>query len=266
MEQIGEPVATAKAVLIRQLGEQKVVSAGPEYDRVVDLWDASHSQHPSIVVLCETVIDVQACVQAAPSHGISLSVRGGGHGPKGRSIRGDIVVDLARMSGVKVEGETATISGAATNQDVANATAQHGLTASIGIVGTVGAIGLITGGGYGYTSAKCGLAVDNILGAEMVTADGRIVDVNANREPDLFWAIRGGGGNFGVVTKLKIRLWNIPDISDGAFAVPWSNAPDALEALGRAMALFPDELTIMPALVAPPNGPLGLVLHHTFLW
>ena len=264
MAQLHERGEQATFALSQRLDGHKVVASGPEYDRVVNLWDAGHAQHPRTVVLCETASDVQACVQAAINHNVSLSVRAGGHGPNGRSIRGDIVVDLGRMSMVQIEGHTAVLSGAAMNQDVADATSQHGLTASIGLVGTVGAIGLITGGGYGYTSGTSGLGSDNILAAEMVTADGRIVDVDDTHEPDLFWAIRGGGGNFGVITKLRIRLWSIPDMSDGIIAFRWSTAADVLDAFGRAVDLFADELTVMPFLISPPNGPLGLLLHHAF--
>ena len=251
-------------MLTAQLGETKVVSAGPAFDKALHIWNAAVVFCPKIVVLCESTSDIQASILTARTCGLSLSVRGGGHDWAGRSIRGELVLDLTRMRDVEVHGHIATVGGGATSTDVAEEVSSHGLMAITGIIGSVGIAGLALGGGYGHLTARFGLALDNILGAEMVLADGRVVQVDATHEPDLFWAIRGGGGNFGVVTRLQLQLHAVKDISDGVISFPWVQAKEVAKSYNALVASLPDSLTLMPTFFAAPDGTLSFVLHYAW--
>jgi FAD/FMN-containing dehydrogenase len=259
-----DSIRNASRMLIDQLGDKKVVSSGANYEESRDIWNAAVDCRPPIIVLCESTSDVRAAVVAAQTCGVSLSARGGGHDWAGRSIRGEVVADLTRIREVIIEGHVATVGGGATSTDVAEAASAEGLTAITGIIGSVGMAGLTLGGGYGHLTAKYGMALDNILGAEVVLADGRVVQTDATHEPDLFWAIRGGGGNFGVVTQLRLKLHPIPDISDGIIVFPWEQASEVFKAYNAMIPTAPDELTVMPTFFAAPDGKLNIVLHHAW--
>jgi len=175
------------------------------YDEGSRVWNGAVRRHPAIVAFCKQPEDVQAAVRAARRHGLPLSVRGGGHDWAGRALCDDgLVIDLTGMRDVAVDPRAlvATVAGGARAKDVAAAAGAHGLVAALGNCGTVGMAGLTLGGGYGPLSGTCGLAADNLLGAAIVLADGRQVITGPDAEPELFWALRGGGGNFGVVTSL----------------------------------------------------------------
>jgi FAD/FMN-containing dehydrogenase len=247
-----------------QLGETKVVSSGPAYEKARCIWNAAVTFRPEIIVFCESRSDVQVGVLAASVHGLSLSVRSGGHDWAGRSIWGELVLDLTRMREVALDGLVATVAGGATSTDVAEAVCVAGLTAVTGIIGSVGVAGLALGGGYGHFTAKFGMALDNILGAEVVLADGRVMQVDATHEPDLFWALRGGGGNFGVVTSLRLQLHPVSEVQDGVVAFSWDQAKDVLKAYNLLIAAIPDDLTLMPTFFASPDGKLSLLLHYAW--
>jgi FAD/FMN-containing dehydrogenase len=187
----------------------KVVLRGDDdYARTRQIWNGAVEHQPAIFAVCETTADVQAAMRSARDHGFPLSVRGGGHDWAGRSLRDNgLVIDLSRMRrvDVDVDASVATIQGGATALDVISA-APHGLVAATGNCGTVGMVGLTLGGGYGPLTGRYGLALDNLLGAEVVLADGRLVRCDDHENSDLFWALRGGGGNFGVVTSMRVRL------------------------------------------------------------
>ena len=178
------------------------------YDEGSRVWNGAVRHRPAIVAFCKQPADVQAAVIAARRHGLPLSVRSGGHDWAGRALRdGGLVIDLTGMRDVAVDPRAlvATVAGGARAKDVAAAAGAHNLVAALGICGTVGMAGLTLGGGYGPLSGSCGLAADNLLSAEIVLADGRRVTTGPDAEPELFWALRGGGGNFGVVTSLRGR-------------------------------------------------------------
>jgi FAD/FMN-containing dehydrogenase len=259
-----DAIQNASRMLIDQLGDNKVVSSGVNYENSRDIWNAAVDYRPQVIVLCESTSDVRAVVLAAGSCGVSFSVRSGGHDWAGRSIRGEVVADLTRMREVNIEGLVAIVGGGATSTDVADAASAEGLTAITGIIGSVGMAGLALGGGYGHLTAKHGMALDNILGAEVVLADGRVAQTDPTHEPDLFWAIRGGGGNFGVVTQLRLKLHPIPDISDGIIVFPWEQASEVFKAYNAMIPTAPDELTVMPTFFAAPDGKLNIVLHHAW--
>ncbi len=254
-------IEKAFRILTTRLGTSKVVSSGTDYEKTRNIWNAAVQLYPQIVVLCENTSDVQAAVLAAASCKLSFSVRGGGHDWAGRSVNGQVVADLTRMRGVAIDGHVATIGGGTISTDLAEAASAQGLTAVTGIIGSVGVAGLALGGGYGHLTAKFGMALDNIVGAEVVLADGRVIQTDETQEPDLFWAIRGGGGNFGVVTQLRLKLHPVANIADGIIAFPWEQAGEVFKAYSAMIATLPDGLTVMPTFFAAPDGKLSIVFH-----
>src|SRR5215469_13640773 len=208
-----------------------VLRGDDDYTRARQIWNRAVENQPALLAVCETLADVQAAVRVARRHDLSLSVRGGGHDWTGRALRSDgLVIDLSRMRQVIVSphARVATVSGGATLKDVAAAAGAHGLVAALGNCGAVGMAGLTLGGGYGPLNGQCGLAADNLLGAELVLADGRRVTTGPDEEPELFWAIRGGGGNFGVVTFLRVQLHEARHMLGGMIVYPWSEAERVL--------------------------------------
>jgi FAD/FMN-containing dehydrogenase len=186
-----------------------------------------------------------------------LSVLGGGHDWAGRALcDGGLLIDLSRMRGVRVDpsARVATVGGGATAADVMAAAAPYGLVAAAGNMGVVGMTGLTLGGGYGPLNGRFGLALDNMLCAEVVLADGRIVIADATHEPELFWALRGGGGNFGVVTSMLVRLHPVNKLMGGLIVFPWSQAAAVWRGLREVLATAPDELTVQSGLLPGPNG------------
>ena len=193
------------------------------YEEGSRVWNRAARRRPAIVAFCKRPEDVQAAVRTARRHGQPLSVRGGGHDWAGRALRDDgLVIDLTGMRDVAVDPRAlvATVAGGARVKDVAAAAGAHGLVAALGNCGTIGVAGLTLGGGYGPLSGSCGLAADNLLGADIVLADGRYVTTGPDAEPDLLWALRGGG-NFGVVTSLRVRLRRARDMLTGSIIYHW---------------------------------------------
>jgi FAD/FMN-containing dehydrogenase len=227
------------------------------YDKGRRIWNGAVRRRPAIIAFCKQPEDVQAAVRAAWRHGLPLSVRGGGHDWAGRALRDDgLVVDLTGMRDVAVDprGLAATVAGGVRAKDVAAAAGAHNLVAAMGNCGTVGMAGLTLGGGYGPLSGTCGLAADNLLGAEIVLADGRRVTTGPDAEPDLFWALRGGGGNFGVVTSMRVRLHPVRDMLAGSVIYNWSEARAVLRRYAVFAATMPDELGVSVGAMAGPNG------------
>lgn len=255
-DRTGGPAVAAAEELSRQLGQAHVVVSGPGYTEAIRIWNGAVHHKPAVVVLSRTAADVRAAVVAARRHGVPLSVRGGGHDWAGRSLRdGGLVVDLSGMRQVVIDPQEriATVSGGATAGDVIAAAAPHGLVAVTGTVGSVGLAGLSLGGGYGPLNGRFGLAADNLLGAEVVLPDGQIVQTDDINSPELFWAIRGGGGNFGVVTSMRVRLHPVDRLLAGLILYPWSEAPAVLAQLNTVLANAPDELTVQTGLLTGPD-------------
>jgi hypothetical protein len=172
-----------------------------------------------------------------------------------------LVIDLSAMRQVSVDPETmvATVGGGATSADVLRASAPYAMSAATGTVGVVGMTGLTLGGGYGPVMGRFGLALDNLLGAEVVLADGRLVAADVSHEPELYWALRGGGGNFGVVTSMRIALHRLHRLLAGFILYPWSEAADVLKRFGAWVGTAPDELTIQIGVVSGPDGSPALL-------
>jgi FAD/FMN-containing dehydrogenase len=218
------------------------------------VWNRAVRRRPAIVAFCKRPEDVQAAGCAARRHGVPMSVRGDRHDWAGRALRDDgLVIDLTGMRNVAVNprARVANVAGGARAKDVAAAAGAHSLVAAMGNSGTVGMAGLTLGGGYGPLSGACGLAADNLLGAEIVLADGRRVTTDA--EPDLLWALRGGG-NFGVVTSLRVRLHPVRDMLAGSVIFTWNEASGVLCRYAAFAAPARDELGVSVGAMSGPNG------------
>jgi FAD/FMN-containing dehydrogenase len=234
-----------------------------DYGQMRQTWNGAVQHQPALFAVCETSADAQAAVRCAREHGFALSVRGGGHDWAGRSLRDrGLVIDLSQMKRVDVnpEASVATVQGGATAVDVISAAAPHGLVAATGNCGTVGMVGLTMGGGYGPLTARYGLALDNLLGAEVVLADGRLDHCNEHENPDLFWALRGGGGNFGVVTSIRVRLHRVRQVLGGMIMFPWSEAESVLRGYAETIADAPDELSVLGGVLSAPDGSPAVML------
>jgi FAD/FMN-containing dehydrogenase len=217
------------------------------YDEARAVWNARIDRHPAAIVRCAGVEDVVVALGAAREWKLPLAVRGGGHDYAGLSTcEGGIVVDLAALHEVTVDPAAMTVRAQAGARwsAVDGATQAHGLATTGGTVSSVGVAGYTLGGGMGHLSRLHGLAVDNLLSADLVTAGGEAVRASAVENPDLFWAIRGGGGNFGVATAFEYRLHRVgPEVLTGQIVYPFSAATKVLEAYRRFAAEAPDELT-----------------------
>jgi FAD/FMN-containing dehydrogenase len=255
---------SAAARELRTKMQGRVVSSGDDdYGSMRRIWNAAVGNQPALFAVCETPTDVQEAVKSARRHGFALSVRGGGHDWAGRALSPNgLVIDLSRMRSVIVDPHSriATISGGAKIKDVAAAADAHGLVAALGNCSDVGVAGLTLGGGYGSLNGQCGLAADNLLGAEMVLADGRCVTTGPDEEPELFWAIRGGGGNFGVVTSMRIQLHEARHMLAGSIVYPWSDAETVLSRYAEFAAEMPDELGVPVIMTSAPDGQSAITL------
>ena len=222
-----------------------------------DVWNGAIDRRPAIIAQCANTDDVQAAVRVARAYDIPMSVRGGGHDWAGRALReGGLVIDLREMRRVTVDASTRTAvtEGGARVGDLASAAHRYGLAPATGPVNTFGMAGLTLGGGYGPLNGRAGLALDNLLGAEVILADGERVVTGPDDEPDLYWAIRGGGGNFGVVTALRYRLHPIPAVLAGLILFRAKDAPDVLGRYRELVALAPDRLTIQTGFLTGSDG------------
>ncbi|WP_207062738.1 FAD-binding oxidoreductase [Motiliproteus sp. SC1-56] len=238
----------------------------PNYDDTRQIWNAMISRKPSIIVRCSGTADVMGAVKFARQHRLLASVRGAGHNIGGMSLQdGAILIDLSAMTSVRVdpEGRTAVAGPGATLGDVDHETQAYGLAVPVGINSTTGIGGLTLGGGFGWLSRSCGLTIDNLVGAEVVTAAGERIKCDASHHDDLFWAIRGGGGNFGIVTAFEYQLHPVgPEVMSGPIVFPFDQAKHILGAYRAFCAGCPDELTVWAVIRdAPPLPFLAEEVH-----
>jgi len=237
-----------------------------DYDEARKIWNGMVDKRPAIIARCASTQDVVKAVTFARDNGVLLAVRGAGHHIAGVSLCDDgLVVDLSRMKAVKVDvaKKRATAEGGATLADFDGATQAHGLATPVGINSTTGIAGLTLGGGFGWLSRKYGMTVDNLESAEVVTAKGEVVRASASENADLFWALRGGSGNFGVVTRFEFRLHDVgPDLLSGLIVYPLSEAKTVLKRYREFVAQAPDELSVWTVLrQAPPLPFLPAEVH-----
>jgi FAD/FMN-containing dehydrogenase len=227
------------------------------YEGARRIFNGLIDKRPALIARCRNSVDVVGALRLAVDSELEVSVRGGGHNVSGRAVTdGGVMIDLSLMKGVAVDPEarTARAQGGVTWNEFNGATAEFGLATTGGVISTTGVAGLTLGGGLGWLMGTLGLSVDNLVSAEVVTAAGEVLVATADQHPDLFWALRGGGGNFGVVTSFEFRVHPVREVYGGLVAHPFHVAGDALRRFREVAESVPDELSIMPLLVHAPDG------------
>ncbi len=250
-------MSAAKLDRLRERVRGQVTAPGDEgYDEARGVFNGMIDKRPAVVVRAETAGDVVAAVNFARDAGLDLAVRGGGHSVPGFGTVDDgVVIDLSGMRGVEVDGgaKTARAQGGATWGDFNDATYPFGLATTGGIISTTGVGGLTLGGGIGYLTRGFGLSLDNLLAADVVTADGQQLHATDRENDDLFWALRGGSGNYGVVTSFEFRLHPVKDIYGGPMFYELREAENILKFYREYIADAPEEMGVFPAFqIAPP--------------
>src|SRR5580704_8086595 len=227
------------------------------YNEARQIWNASVSKHPRIIAQCTSVADVIAAVNFARANNLLTAIRGGGHNVGGRALCDDgLVIDLSPMRSVFVDAATrrVRVQGGATLGDMDRETHIFGLAVPCGIVSKTGIGGLTLGGGVGWLIRKYGMSIDNLLSSQVVTADGSVLTASASENEDLFWALCGGGGNFGVVTSFEFRAHPVHTVLGGLLLYPREMAVDVIRHFRDYMQSAPDELTVYAALLHGPDG------------
>ena len=228
--------------LEEKLNGEIILPADDHYDEARTIYNAMIDKHPALIVKCKDANDVKAAVQFAQKEGMEVSIRGGGHSGPGLALVDDgLVIDLSPMKGIHVdpENKTAQVEAGCTWGEVDAATHEFGLATVSGVISTTGVAGLTLGGGHGYLTRKYGLTIDNLISADVVLANGKLVHANENENADLFWALRGGGGNFGVVTCFEYRLNPVKNVIAGPLFWP-------IDQLETTMKWYRDWLPEMP--------------------
>jgi FAD/FMN-containing dehydrogenase len=244
--------------LIPQLRGKLIDPDNPEYEQARQVYNAMIDKRPRAVVRCADVADVIAGVNFARENKLLLAVRGGGHNAAGLGVWDDaLVMDLSpiRYTRVNPAAGSVTVGGGAVWGDVDHATHAFGFAVPTGIISTTGVGGLTLGGGLGHLTRKCGLTIDNLLSADVVLADGRFIKASKDENADLFWALRGGGGNFGVVTAFSFRMHPISTVYAGPILYELSEAADVLKWYREFVPAAPDELNGFFAFLTVPPGP-----------
>jgi FAD binding domain/Berberine and berberine like len=227
------------------------------YDTARRIWNASVDRHPGIIARCSGVADVVDALDFARESELLFAVRGGGHNVGGRALcDGGIVVDLSRMKGIHIDAKNgaARVQAGATLGDVDRETHLYGLAVPAGVVSATGIAGLTLGGGVGWLVRKYGLTCDNLLSCDVVTSEGKLLTANAEENSDLFWALRGGGGNFGVVTSFEYRLHPVSKVLGGMIVYPRDQAVEVLRFYRTFTQSAPEELTAYAGLLHTPDG------------
>ena len=243
-------------------------AADPAYDEARKVWNGSVDRRPALIAKCLTESDVQAAVRFAAAQRMLISVRGGGHHIAGNAVaEGGLMLDMSGMSAIEIDTgkRTARVGPGALLKDFDREAQAHSLATPLGINSTTGVAGLTLGGGFGWLTRRHGMTVDNLLSASVVTADGAVRVASATSEPDLFWALRGGGGNFGVVTSFEFQLHPVgPELYAGLVVYPATQGQQVLRAWRDFTTQAPDELSVWVVLrKAPPLPFLPESVHGT---
>ena len=229
-----------------------------DYDEARKVYNAMIDKKPRLIARCVDVADVISCVNFARENEMLLAIRGGGHNAGGLGIANDaLVIDLAPIKYVRVDpkAQTVNVGGGCTWGDVDHATHAFGMAVPSGVISTTGVGGLTLGGGIGHLTRKCGLTIDNMLSADVVLANGKYARASAKESPDLFWALRGGGGNFGVVTAFTFKLHKIATVYAGPMLYDLSDAADVMKWYRQFIIKAPDDLNGWFAFLTVPPGP-----------
>ena len=250
------------------LGGSLITRSSANYEDVRAVWNAMIETRPALIARCASAADVQRCVRFAAANGLLFSIRGAGHNIAGSAlVEGGFTIDLSQMRDVEVDpvSATAIVQPGATLGDVDAATAEHGLALPVGINSTTGIAGLTLGGGFGWLSRKHGLTIDSLLSADVITASGDKVTASETENEDLFWGLRGGGGNFGVVTSFTFGLYEVgPELLCGLVVHPFSDAPDLMRYYRDFTSNCSDDMTLWMVLRdAPPLPFLPEEVHGT---
>ena len=245
---------------------QVVLPDDPNYDEVRKIWNAMIDRRPAVIVQCAEADDVLHAIAYARKNGLEISIRGGGHNIAGSALCDNgVLIDLSNMKTVRVDAQKrrAYVEPGATLGDFDKAAQAHGLATPVGINSTTGIAGLTLGGGFGWLTRKYGMTIDNLVSAEMITSDGKKIQVSKDENTDLFWAIRGGGGNFGVVTQFEFALYPVgPEILAGLLVFPIGQAKQVLKKYREFVKSAPEELNIWVVLrKAPPLPFLPVNIH-----
>ena len=256
----GAEIELEKAA-IKELGDAMsgpvMLSGHPQYDSARSIWNGMHDRRPALIARCTGADDVSTAVAFGRDNNVLVAVRGGGHSWPGKSVAdGGLMIDLSQMNTVTANAETqrANAQGGALLNALDTAALEKGLVTTAGVISHTGIGGFTLGGGFGRLNRKYGLAVDNVTGATIVTADGQVRQISAEEEPDLFWAIRGGGGNFGVVTDFEFQLHPFErNVLSGNIVWPLEQARDVLEFYAEHAADFSNEMYIGPSLAGVPE-------------
>lgn len=231
----------------------------PSYDEVRQIWNAMIDRRPGMIVRCRGVSDVMLSVNLARDHKLLLAVRGGGHNIAGNAVcDGGLMIDLSLLTSVRIDPKTrrAYVEPGARLCDFDHEAQAFGLATPLGINGTTGVAGLTLGGGFGWLSRKYGLTSDNLVAADMVTADGQLIRVSATENPELFWGVCGGGGNFGIVTLFEFQLHQVgPEILAGLMVFPAAQATQVLASYRDFVTTIPDEMNVWVVLRKAPSLP-----------
>jgi FAD/FMN-containing dehydrogenase len=249
-DQIGELASRFSGQLLRP--------ADAGYDEARRVHNGLIDKHPALIARCAGVADVAEAVVLTRKLGLEVAVRGGGHNVAGRAtVDGGVMIDVAPMKGIHVDPKSRTVraQGGVTWAALNRETQLHGLAVTGGVVSSTGIAGLTLGGGLGWLMGKHGLALDNLRAVELVTAEGKVVRASKDEETDLFWAVRGGGGNFGVATAFEFELHRVgPTVTGGLIAHPFTSARDVLRFFRDRTAALPDEQVLFAGLIHAPDG------------
>ncbi len=243
--------------LERHVGGTLIRPGQADYDAARRVWNGCFDRHPALIVRCADAADVAHAVRFARNHQLPIAVRGGGHSHGGYGVwDGALVIDLSRMKGLHIDPEqrVARVEPGVTAGELLQAAQDHGLAFPAGTFSSVGLVGFTLGGGIGSLASKFGLGCDSLLAADVVTADGELLRVDAQTHPDLYWALRGGGGNFGVVTALTLHLHPLAQVLAGAVIHPMARAGEILRFVRGFSATCTDELSVHVALASSPDG------------
>lgn len=247
------------ADLVSRLGGEVLVPTDAAYEDARNVWNGMIDRRPAVIARCAGTDDVVAAVGAARDSGLSIAVRGGGHSASGYGTCDDgIVIDLSPMKDIVIDAQACSVRAGAglTWGEFDAATQEHGLAVTGGRFSTTGIAGLTLGSGSGWLERKCGLTADNLLAAEVVLADGRVVTASAEQNADLFWGLRGGGGNFGIVTSFEYRLHHVgPIIYGGMLLSTPDRAGEILRCLRDLMPDAPEDLGAVAAFISAPPAP-----------
>ena len=256
-------IATAVADAAKSFAGRLIQPGEGGYEDARRIHNGLVDKRPALIAQCLGLADIADAIRLGKALGLEIAVRGGGHNVSGRAtVDGGVMIDLSLMRTVHVDprGRTARVAGGATWRDFNREAQAHGLATTGGIVGTTGVAGLTLGGGLGWLMSRHGMALDNLRSVDLVLADGGIVRASASEEPDLFWAVRGGGGNFGVAGFFEFGLHQIgPVVHGGLVAWPYANAKDVLRLFRDLTAKATDDQMLIAALLTGPDGATKLV-------